>query len=85
VDVTISGLMVATLVNTSENNNFVSDHIVKLIHCKYESNMTIFKVVKSREKLEIVVVHYVCFIFRSWLVNWDLMISTLNDHALVLR
>jgi hypothetical protein len=84
VDVMVSGVKVASLVDTSVTHNFVSEWTMKSLHRKPESNMTMYKVVNSTVEPIVGVVRSAPLRVGSWFGNWDLMVAPLDDHALVL-
>jgi hypothetical protein len=79
----VSGVKVVSLVETNMTHNYVSEKTMNSVHCKPESSITMYKVVNSEVEPIVGVVHSTPLRVGSWFGNWDLMVSPLDDHALV--
>jgi hypothetical protein len=84
VDMTVTGVKVATSVDTDATHNFVSEWTARSPHCKPESNMASFKVVNSTVKPVARVVCSAPLRVGSWFGSWDLTVAPLDDHAMIL-
>jgi len=85
VDVMVSGVKVVYFLDINMTHNIVSEKTTNSLHRKTESITTMYKVVNSVVELTVGVVFSTPLRIGSWFGNWELMVDTLDDHALVSR
>jgi hypothetical protein len=84
VDVMVSGVKVAALVDTRSTHNFISERNATSLHCKTKGSMATFKVVNSEMKPMTAVALLEPLRVGSWFGTWDVMVNLLDDHAMIL-
>lgn len=80
----VSGLKMATLLDTSETHNFVSKKAAKSLHPRPKRSTRTCKVVNSTLMLMIGIGHFKPLRVGEWFENMDMLVSPLDDHAMIL-
>jgi len=84
VDTIVSGVKVATLVETNVTHSFVTKQTPTSLHCNPKSSMVTFNVVNSVVKPMVGVVHSTPLRVESYFGSLYLTMVQLDDHAMIL-